>query len=66
MQITVNGQQRTLDGATTVADLLASLSLEPRRVAVEMNKVILPRARYGQTPLSEGDTLEIVTLVGGG
>lgn len=66
MQITVNGQSRTEREGASVAELLAALSLEPRRVAVERNKLIVPRAQYAQTTLTEGDTLEIVTLVGGG
>lgn len=66
MQITVNGQARTERAGASVADLLAALSLEPRRVAVERNKLIVPRAQYAQTLLAEGDILEIVTLVGGG
>lgn len=66
MQVTVNGRQESQELGTTVAQLLEKLSLEPRRVAIEMNRQILPRARYGETALSDGDTLEIVTLVGGG
>ena len=66
MQITVNGQPRNERDGISVAELLAALSLEPRRVAVERNKLIVPRAQYAQTPLADGDTLEIVTLVGGG
>ena len=66
MQITVNGQLRNVDGARTVAQLLAAMSLEPRRVAVELNKKLIPRARHAETPLGESDELEIVTLVGGG
>jgi thiamine biosynthesis protein ThiS len=66
MQIIVNGQPRSERDGASVAELLAALSLEPRRVAVERNKRIVPRAQYAQTPLAEGDTLEIVTLVGGG
>ncbi|MCK4601832.1 MAG: sulfur carrier protein ThiS [Phycisphaerae bacterium] len=66
MQIVVNGRLKDQPDGITVARLLESLSLEPRRVAVEHNKEIVPRARYGQTQLAEKDQLEIVTLVGGG
>lgn len=66
MQIVVNGQPREIETGLSVADLLGAMGLEPRRLALELNKVILPRARYGQTTLNEGDSLEIVTLVGGG
>jgi thiamine biosynthesis protein ThiS len=66
MRITVNGQPREHDETLTLAGLLEALSLEPRRVAVELNKRIVPRARYGSTQLADRDELEIVTLVGGG
>lgn len=66
MQITVNGQPQTHEARTTVAQLLAALKLEPRRVAVELNKKIVPRAQYPQAVLNDRDVLEIVTLVGGG
>ena len=66
MQILVNGQRQSQKDSITVAELLESMSLEPRRVAVELNKHILPRAHYGETHLNEHDELEIVTLVGGG
>ncbi len=65
MQIMVNGESRELTVAT-VAELLESLSMEPRRVAVELNRQIVPRAQHGETVLKDRDTLEIVTLVGGG
>lgn len=66
MQIVVNGQPQTHVQAPTIGQLLAGLKLEPRRVAVELNKQIVRRAHYEQTTLQEGDVLEIVTLVGGG
>ena len=66
MQIRVNGQWRHWDAAPSVSAMLESLALDPRRVAVELNRQILPRARYGQTTLADRDELEIVTLVGGG
>ena len=66
MQVRVNGQwQQRCDGST-VAQLLAALCLEPRRVAVERNQRIVRRADYENTHLSDRDELEIVTLVGGG
>jgi len=66
MKIMVNGQWQQRAEGTSVTGLLEALSLEPRRVAVELNKRIVPRARYAQTALAEDDQLEIVTLVGGG
>jgi len=66
MRVVVNGEARDLGESTSVADLLASLALQPRRVAIELNRAILPRRRYAETRLNEDDALEIVTLVGGG
>jgi thiazole synthase len=64
--ITVNGEPRPLDTPLTVADLLRQLGQDPRRVAVEVNREVVPRARQGDHPLAGGDAVEIVTLVGGG
>ena len=66
MRITVNGQCQEVADGTNVADLLESLSLQPLRVAVERNKQLVPRAQHAGTALGEDDSLEIVTLVGGG
>ena len=66
MQIQVNGQWRQQAGEITIGRLLAELELEPRRVAVELNRQLVRRAIFDQTNLNNNDTLEIVTLVGGG
>jgi sulfur carrier protein len=66
MRIVVNGQSRECDAAISLAQLLDGLALEPRRVAVELNRRIVPRSRYAATRLADRDELEIVTLVGGG
>lgn len=66
MNITLNGAVRSLADGTTIAVLLAELELEPRTVAVELNRDIAPRELYSQQVLTDGDELEIVTLVGGG
>jgi len=66
MKIVLNGEERELDGPTTLAALLAQLKLEPNRVAVEVNRSIVPRSQHAQCVLREGDQLELVTLVGGG
>lgn len=64
--IHLNGQAREIPDQCTVADLLAQMKLEARMVAVEVNRMVVPRAQHGQHALHEGDRLEIVTLVGGG
>ncbi len=66
MRIRINGKWEEFCDALSVAELLASRRLRPRRVAVELNRRIVPRACYGETRLCENDALEIVTLVGGG
>jgi thiamine biosynthesis protein ThiS len=66
MAMTLNGESRAFDGPMTVAGLLASLGLETRKVAVERNAEIVPRSRYAETLLEDGDALEIVHFIGGG
>ncbi len=66
MRITLNGEPFELAGPATVATLLAQLHIDPRRVAVEHNLVVLKRARFDATPVQEGDQIEIVNFVGGG
>lgn len=66
MTLTVNGQERSLRDGVTLQDLVRELALEGRPFAVELNRRVVPKDRYGATPLSPGDRLEIVTLVGGG
>ncbi len=64
--LSVNGQSRAIDPGASLAALLEDLSLSGKRVAVEKNGEIVPRSRYPDTPLAEGDQLEIVVAVGGG
>ncbi|MBS3735512.1 MAG: sulfur carrier protein ThiS [Phycisphaerae bacterium] len=66
MRINVNGQWQERPDALTVAELLSAMGLDPRRVAVERNRQIVRRADHAATRLAHEDTLEIVTLVGGG
>jgi sulfur carrier protein len=66
MQILLNGEPHELGDETTVAQLLESLEMNPKLLAVERNAELVPRARHAETALAEGDALEIVTLVGGG
>jgi sulfur carrier protein len=66
VQVIVNDEPRTLPDGATVADLVASLALGPRRIAVEVNVQIVPRATYAQTALHDGDRIEIIHFVGGG
>ena len=64
--LSVNGSERSISPGTNVALLLESLELAGKRVAVERNGEIVPRSQFGNTPLEQGDQLEIVVAVGGG
>jgi len=64
--VTVNDEPHTLDAGASVADLVARLGLGPRRIAVEVNRALVPRATYAGTTLHDGDQVEIVHFVGGG
>ena len=66
MHVMVNDERRALPDGSTVAELVATLGLGPRRVAVEVNRTIVPRATYGDTVLHDGDTIEVIHFVGGG
>lgn len=66
MILTLNGETRSVEAVATLAALVATLGLDPRKVAVERNLEIVPRACYGDTPLAEGDRIEIVHFIGGG
>jgi thiamine biosynthesis protein ThiS len=65
MRILVNGVERQAQHST-VADLLISLETPQKGVAVERNRVIVPKSAYKTTHLEDGDEIEIVDIVGGG
>ena len=66
MQITLNGDAHEVAGPLTVKELLDRLNIDPRRVAVERNLVVLKRDAFPQTTICDGDEIEIVNFVGGG
>ena len=66
MRIRLNGEPYETDGPLTVRALLDRLDIDPRRVAVEHNIVVVKRAEYDTTIVREGDEIEIVNFVGGG
>jgi thiamine biosynthesis protein ThiS len=66
LTLTLNGEARTFAGALTVAGLVDSLGLDVRKVAVELNREIVPRSTYMSEELRDGDVLEIVHFIGGG
>jgi thiamine biosynthesis protein ThiS len=66
VKVVVNGEERRIQDGWTVADLISELELAGRPVAVERNREVVPRARFSEVRLEEGDRLEIVSFVGGG
>ena len=66
MRITLNGDPHDLQGPLTVSELLTHLQIDARRVAVELNLVVLKRHTFDTTTIHEGDDVEIVNFVGGG
>ena len=65
MEIRINGENRIFDDCT-LSEVIASMGLDPSRVAAELNGSIVPRADFKNTALKDGDSLEIVHFVGGG
>jgi sulfur carrier protein len=66
MDIIVNGSKRTVPTDYTAAQLIESLELGERRIAMEVNEEIVPRSRFPQHRFNAGDRIEIVHAVGGG
>ncbi len=66
MNLIINGEDRKFSSGLTVATLLAELGLKPDRVAVELNRDLVPRDHWDTTQLNEGYKIEIVHFVGGG
>ncbi len=66
MRLIINGEEREFHAIPTVAALLDQLGMKPDRVAIELNRDLVPRDRWATTQLSGGDRLEIVHFVGGG
>ena len=63
--VKINGTSLNV-GGKTLEEYLASTEYDPKRIAVERNGEIVPKAQYGETVLLDGDTVEIVSFVGGG
>jgi sulfur carrier protein len=69
MKLQINGEVREFSGSPdpfTLAALVETLGMKSDRVAVELNLDIVPRDRWADTQLNQGDKLEIVQFVGGG
>ncbi len=66
MLLVINGKEQTLEHPLTLAQLVETLGMKGDRVAVELNREIIPRPQWPETTLNDGDRLEIVHFVGGG
>jgi len=66
VQIYINGESRDVAGQFTVEDLVRELSLQPPRIAIELNRKVVHRNEWRETTLNDGDQIEIVHFVGGG
>ena len=66
MRLVINGKEQTFEGELTLAGLVEQLGMKSDRVAIELNREIVPRARWSETQLKDGDQLEVVHFVGGG
>jgi len=66
MRLFLNGEERAFSEVSTVAGLIASLGLDPRKIAIERNLEIVPRSTYARACVADGDRIEIVHFIGGG
>ncbi len=66
VEITLNGETYPIEAPLSVVELLARLSIDPRRVAIEHNLAIVRRHAFPETVVRDGDRIEIVNFVGGG
>lgn len=66
VEVIVNGEPRRIRAGNTLADLIAELGLAGHRIAVDLNRRIIPHGRYAEETLKEGDRIEIVRAIGGG
>jgi sulfur carrier protein len=66
MHVFINGDEKSFADSLSLAQLIEQLGMKGDRVAVELNREIVSRAQWSETPLKDGDRLEIVHFVGGG
>ncbi len=66
MNITVNGEKKNIPDNMTVRGLLEQMGIQHQRVAVELNETIVKKDQYDSTAVMEGDSLEVVSFMGGG
>lgn len=66
MMLIINGNEREVSGVKTLSHLIVTLEMKADRIAVELNREIVPRGKWDDIELRDGDKLEIVHFVGGG
>ena len=66
VKIAVNGKEKIVSEGTTIERLLEELNIKQQGIAVEQNLEIVPKSKYAETVLKDGDKVEIVQMVGGG
>ncbi len=66
LDLLVNGEPRSVPAGCTVEHLVHALGLETRKIAVAVNRDVVPRSSYGAQRLAAGDRVEILEAVGGG
>ena len=66
MIVTVNGEDRDVPTGASVADLVAQLGSSPRGIAVVVGGAVVPRGEWGGRPLTEGESIEVISAVQGG
>jgi sulfur carrier protein len=66
LKLRINGDDKRFPRPLTVAGLVGELGVQGKRIAIERNGEIVPRSRYGEVELADGDCLEVVVAVGGG
>jgi thiamine biosynthesis protein ThiS len=66
VNILINGEQHEFDEEKSLSALVAELGFQNKKIAVELNELIVPSGKYGETAVKDGDRLEIVHAIGGG
>jgi sulfur carrier protein len=66
VRFVLNGEAQEVEGTLNVASLLERFGLQRRRVAVAINTAVIPRSRFDEVEIEEGDRIEVIQAVGGG
>jgi len=66
INIRLNGDPHVIEGDVSLTAVIAALKMKPTRIAVELNREVVPKADYASITLREGDELELINFVGGG